>query len=73
MIRWDDNLWLFTPEEYSQLPDGFELGCIDGSRAIKGKDEVDMDTRGGHLAYGVQDPLNHCDAELFTKFKLVNG
>jgi hypothetical protein len=51
---WDEEhtLWLVTPEEFARLPDGFELTCIDGDTAIKGKDKIDDDTRFGHIAYG---------------------
>lgn len=73
MIRWDDTLWLFTPEEYKLLPDGIELTTINGSTAIKGRDYVDMDTRVGHIAYGVKEPLlEHPEAELLTKIRLMN-
>lgn len=52
---WDEDhkLLLVTLEEFAALPDGTELTCIDDSTAIKGKDEIDNDTRGGHIAYGV--------------------
>lgn len=51
---WDPEktLWLVTPEEFAKLPDGFELTAIDGEKAIKGRDRIDMDTRFGHLAFG---------------------
>lgn len=70
MQRWDDTLWLFTPDEFRQLPDGIELTSINGHKEIKGKDYIDMDTRFGHIAYGVVDPLTHPESELFIKFKL---
>lgn len=44
---------LQTPEEFAQLPDGTELYSIMGKRAVKGVDEIDDDTRGGHLAFGI--------------------
>ena len=52
---WDDEhkLCLLTPEELAALPDGTELECIDGERVIKSKDELDNDTRFGHVPYGV--------------------
>lgn len=71
MIRFDDTLWLFTIEEYNQLPDGIELFCIDGTTHKKGDPGIDMDTRFGHLAFGVIDPKNHPESELFTKFMLM--
>lgn len=66
----DDGLCLFTPEEFEQLPDGTELICIDGDIAIKGKDEIDLDTRFGHIAWGVKDPWNHPLKDLFLMFKI---
>lgn len=71
MQRWDEEgLWLFTAEEYKQLPDGTELTCIDNSTAIKGQDEIDMDTRFGHIAYGVKNPYEHELNHLFLIFGL---
>jgi hypothetical protein len=70
MQKWND-LWLFTEDEFSKLPDDFELTCIDGKTVIKGKDYIDMDIRFGHIAYGVVGPLlDHPEAELLTKIKL---
>ena len=53
---WDEEktLWLLTPEEFEQLPDGTELTDIFGESAIKGQDYIDQDTRFGHLAYGLK-------------------
>ena len=71
MAPWDRELYLFTPEEFEQLPDGTELQSISkGKSVIKGKDYVDMDTRFGHIAYGVKDPWNHPLKDLFLIFKL---
>jgi hypothetical protein len=70
MVRWDDKLYLLTPEEFDQLPDGVELTCIDGETAIKGKNTIDCDPRFRHLAYGVNDPWNHSLKDLFLCFKL---
>ena len=52
---WDKEktLWLLTPEEFKELPDGTELMCIFGEKHIKGKDYIEQDTRFGHLAYGL--------------------
>jgi hypothetical protein len=66
----EEGLYLFTPDEYEQLPDGCELTCIDGSKEVKGKDYIDMDTRFGHTAFGVRDPWNHPLKDLFLIFKL---
>lgn len=70
MRSWNGKLYLFTPKEFEQLPDGIELTCIDNTKVIKGKDEIDMDIRGGCIAFGVIDPLNHELGPLFTKFNL---
>jgi hypothetical protein len=71
MQKWNDTLWLLTEDEFSKLPDGFVLTCIDNTTVIKGKDYIDMDTRFGHTAYGVVGPLlDHPEAELLTKLRL---
>lgn len=72
MRPWDDTLWLFTPEEYEQLPNGTELYSImEGDPVVvKGADKIDMDTRFGHIAFGVIDPWNHPLKDLFLVFKL---
>lgn len=75
MTRWEDNglnsLWLLTEEEFNRLPDGIELESITHTKKIKGKDEIDKDTRFGHLAWGVRDPFNHKEKHLFLIFKLT--
>jgi hypothetical protein len=70
MHPWDEKLTLFTPEEVEQLPDGTELISIMGDKKVKGKDEIDMDTRFGHTAWGVSDPWNHPLKDLFLVFKI---
>jgi hypothetical protein len=70
MRKWDEKLWLFTIEEFNQLPDGIGLKCIDGEIVIKGKDYIDLDTRFNHIAYGVTDPWNHKEKHLFLMFGL---
>jgi len=70
MRKWNDSLWLFTVEEFNQLPDGIELNCIDDTTAIKGQDDIDLDTRFNHIAYGVLDPLTHKEKHLFLMFGL---
>lgn len=71
MTRWDQDLWLFTPKEFAQLPDGIELESISGDIKTKGRDDIDQDTRFGYLAWGVRDPLNHEHQHLFTVFGLT--
>lgn len=71
MKKWNDKLWLFTIPEYEMLPDGFELKCINGGIRVKGKDDIDMDTRWDCIAYGIEDPANHPESELFTFMRLA--
>jgi len=72
MVLWskEDNLWLLTPKELDQLPDGTELFCVNGNQIIKGRDFIYRDTRAGHVAYGVKNPKQHKESELFTIFML---
>jgi hypothetical protein len=70
MKKWNDSLWLFTVEEFNQLPDGIGLKCINSKIVIKGRDEIDLDTRFNHIAYGVEDPWNHKEKNLFLMFGL---
>lgn len=70
MRQWDEDLYLFTPDEFNQLPDGIKLTCIDGDTVVKGKDKIDQDVRFGHLAFGVMDPWTHPLKDLFLLFKL---
>lgn len=56
--RWDeadDPLWLLTPDEFAMVPDGSTLVCISGETGVKGRDEIDLDTRGGCIAWGFLD------------------
>lgn len=75
MVLWDDkgeeSLWLLTPFEFEQLPDGIKLESISGTIKTKGKDEIDMDTRFGQIAWGVRNIKNHPQAKYFTKFLLT--
>ena len=57
MIKWDNELWLLTPEEFNNLDDGVRLKCVDDTFAVKGADYIDQDTRAGHLAYGLTAEL----------------
>lgn len=70
MQRWNESLWLFTKEEFNQLPDGIVLTSIGGNTVTKGVDHIDMDTRFGHIAFGISNPTKHHESELFTTFKL---
>lgn len=58
---WDDEeehpdglLWLLTPEEFEDIPDGVRLEAIDGSTAVNGEDDFDLDTRFGYTAWGLR-------------------
>lgn len=74
MHIWDKTdgkpLWLFTVDEFKQLPENTVLECIDGEFYIKGVDDIDLDTRANHIAFGIRDIENHPEKELFLKFKL---
>lgn len=48
-------IWLITPKQFEQLPDGTVLIAIDKERVVKGVDKIDMEDRFGHMAYGVSD------------------
>jgi hypothetical protein len=71
MHRWNDELWLFTPDEYKRLPNGTVLTSISGETVTKGVDYIDMDTRAGYLAYGIKDPKTKEESELFIRLKLT--
>lgn len=43
---------LIHESQLRDVPDGTELFDIFGEPVIKGKDDIDLDTRGGYLAYG---------------------
>ena len=65
MMLWDDvggeQLWLLTPLEFSKLPDGTKLTCIDGKKAINGKNYIDQDTRFGQIAWGLIGSLEEVE------------
>lgn len=48
-----DHLWLLRPDELERLPKGTLLTCINGQVAEVGSPDIDGDTRGGLLAYGL--------------------
>jgi hypothetical protein len=50
----DPALWLLTPHELDQLPDGTEVESISGRKLIKGRDHIDDDTRGPYTAFGLR-------------------
>lgn len=71
MMKIKPNLWIFTKKEFDQLPDGIELKSVTNRIVVKGKDYIDLDTRGRrHIAYGVADPWNHKEKHLFLMFGL---
>ena len=57
MKKIDDELWLLTIEEFTELSDGVKLQCIDNTFATKGKDYIDQDSRFGCIAYGLTKEL----------------
>ena len=57
MTPWDSKtprLWLLTPKELEQIPDGAVLESIGGNTVTKGIDYIDDDVRFGHLAFGLR-------------------
>lgn len=50
----DEDFLLIPAKLYNQIPDGTELIGIHGDTKIKGRDRVNMETRGGILAYGIR-------------------
>lgn len=57
MKKWNEELWLLTPEEYGDLQHGVTLKCVDNTLAKKGVDYIDQDTRFGCIAYGLTKEL----------------
>jgi hypothetical protein len=47
-----EKIWTITPEQFNQLPDGTELTSVFGEKMVKGRDEINQDTRAGYLAFG---------------------
>lgn len=70
MIHFRDGLWIFTKKEFDQLPDGIKLKSVTNRVVVKGKNYIDLDTRGQHIAYGIVDPWNHKEKHLFLMFGL---
>lgn len=46
-------LWLLTPGELDQLPDGITLTSIHGKTVVTGRNHLGLDTRMGVTAYGI--------------------
>ena len=47
-------IYLITPEHLRELPDGTTLVSIMGDSVVKGRDNIDGDTRGHFLAFGLE-------------------
>ncbi|MFC1617676.1 hypothetical protein ACFL2B_00170 [Patescibacteria group bacterium] len=50
-----EKVWLITPEQLEKLPDGVRLTGVDGSKKIKGEDEINQDTKFGYLGFGLAE------------------
>jgi hypothetical protein len=66
MVKWEDGkgsetLYLLTPAEMQQIPDGIMVTDIFNESFAKGSKPMDDDTRGGYLAYGVKNIFHHPD------------
>ncbi len=53
--RGDETLYLLSEKQFNALPDRTVLYSIDGSRKIKGVDDINMDTREGLIAFGFKE------------------
>ncbi len=54
--KWEEEseLYLMPLWAFDLIPDGTELKDIFGNKAIKGKDEIDLDVRFGCIAWGFE-------------------
>jgi hypothetical protein len=52
--NWDGTMVLLPLWALTHMAPGEHLVCIDGEIAQVGRDEIDDDTRGGCIAYGIQ-------------------
>lgn len=57
MRKWNEELWLLTPDEFKQLKNGTMLVSINGVEAVKGVDHIDQDVRFGCIAYGLTQEM----------------
>lgn len=71
-MRFDknDDFYLLSLKEYDQVPDGVELESVNGTKHVKGRDYIDLDTRFNYIAYGVRDIENHSQRNLLLTFLL---
>lgn len=51
--HWDDKLDVLPLWMFNYIANGEVLTCIDGSKAAKGRDPIDLDVRGGCIAFGL--------------------
>jgi hypothetical protein len=70
-----DTIYPIMEMTYKYIPDGTVLQCLFNNpgritNKIKGKDEIDMDTRGGRLAWGLtKENMNLLDEEVLTSIQ----
>lgn len=50
-----DPLWLLSPEQLEEVPDGTILHTIMGEEVVVGQDKIDRETRFGYLGYGLRE------------------
>lgn len=53
---WDDSLTLIPIWAWNYIADGETLTCINGGKATKGADDIDLDVRFGCIAHGFDTP-----------------
>lgn len=54
MRRWEDNVWLFPGEWYSEIPEGLEITNIADRKREFRREKEDDDIRFGCLSYGIE-------------------
>lgn len=55
-IPWNETMTAIPLWAWNYIADGEKLICIDGSEAVKGVDDIDLDVRAGCLSYGFAPP-----------------
>ena len=50
--KWDKDLRTIALWAWNYVADGETLVCIDGTKMVKGIDEIDLDVRSGCIAFG---------------------
>ncbi len=57
--NWDGELMVIPLWAFNYIADGETLTAIDGDTVVKGTDPIDLDVRGGCIAFGFKYPEAH--------------